>query len=122
MLTDRMTEQKKAEVKCVNSAIKENKEVEKMVKQVISNGKTMSLESRQVLKSYFLSVPGFNNLLHEKLEEPVIINGKETKEIRDKESKIKKKAHGKEKYSCQHCTKYFFKFIRSIRSYTHSYD
>ena len=43
----------------------------------------------------------------EKLEEPVIINGKETKEIRDKESKIKKKAHGKEKYSCQHCTKYF---------------
>ena len=102
-----MTEQKKAEVQHVNSAIKENKEIEKMVKQVISNGKPVSQEGRQVLKSYFSSVRGLNNLLGEKLEEPVIINGKKTKEIRDKGSKIKKKAHDKEKYSCQHCTKYF---------------
>ena len=102
-----MIEQKKAKVKHVNSAIKENKEVEKMVKQVISNGKPVYQEGWQVLKSYFSSVCSLNNLLGEKLEEPVIINGKETKEIRDKESKIKKKAHGKEKYSCQHCTKYF---------------
>ena len=107
MLTDRMTEQKKAEVQHVNSAIKENKEIEKMVKQVISNGKPVSQEGRQVLKSYFSSVCGLNNLLGEKLEEPVIINGKETKEIRDKESKVKTKAHGKEKYSCQPCSKCF---------------
>ena len=106
-LTERMAEQKKAEAKNVNSAIKENKEVELMVKQAISKGKPVSQEGRQVLKSYFSSVCGLDNLLGEKLEEPVIINGKETKEIRDKESKIKKKAHDKEKYSCQHCTKYF---------------
>ena len=46
MLTDRITEQKKAEVKHVNSMIKENKEIEKMVKQVISNGKPVSQEGR----------------------------------------------------------------------------
>ena len=48
-----MTEQKKAEVQHVNSAIKENKEIEKVVKQVISNGKPVSQEGRQVLKSLF---------------------------------------------------------------------
>ena len=46
MLTDRMTEQKKVEVKCVNSAITENKEAEKMVKQAIGNGKHVSQEGR----------------------------------------------------------------------------
>ena len=85
MLTDRMTEQKKAEVQHVNSAIKENKEIEKMVKQVISNGKPVSQEGRQVLKSYFSSVHGLNNLLGEKLEEPVIINGKKAKKLETKE-------------------------------------
>ena len=66
MLTDRMTEQKNTEVKYVNSAIKENKEVEKMVKQVISNGKPVSQEGSQVLKCYFSSVVGLNSLLGEK--------------------------------------------------------
>ena len=74
----------------VNDALNENRLVEKMVKQVIGGGEKISEEGRTVLSSYMSSVRGLNNLLGETLEDPIIINGRETKDLRDKATRVPK--------------------------------
>ena len=78
-----MSEGKRAKVNRVNNALEANKEAEKMVKQVIGNEENVSTQGKAVLKTYMCEVHGLYNLFGEKLEEPININGKQTKEIRD---------------------------------------
>lgn len=73
-----------------NEVLNQNKEVEKMVKQVIGSGENISQEGRTVLASYMSSVRELNHLLGEKLEDTVIINGKETRELRDTDNRMKR--------------------------------
>ena len=94
-----MSDERKTEVKGVNKAIEDNKELEKMVKQVISSNANVSKEGKEVLSKYFSSVHHLNQLFAEKLEEPVVHNNKTTKDIRDKKNRISKK-----KYVCDNCT------------------
>ena len=81
-----MSEGKRAKVNRVNNALETNKEAEKMVKQVIENGENVSTQGKAVLKTYMCEVCGLYNLSGKKLEEPININGKQTKEIRDKKN------------------------------------
>lgn len=106
IVTENMTERRKAEVHRVNKKLMENKEVEKMVKQVVGSGPNVTEEQKTVLKAYMSSVHGLNNMFGEKLEEPININGNLTKEIRDKDTKISKKVSNK-KYGCGQCSKAF---------------
>ena len=87
-----MSDEKRAKVNTVNEALEKNKEIEKMVKQVLSSSNA-SEEQKLVFSKYFQSCLGLNQLLGEKYEEPVTHNNKQTKDIRDKTSKINKKKH-----------------------------
>ena len=82
-----MSEKKKSEVRRVNDAIESNKEAEKMVRQVIGKGEKISNEGKHVLEGYFENTRGLNNMLQEKLSEPVVMANKLTKVIRDKKVK-----------------------------------
>ena len=85
-----MTKSKKAVVNCVNDTLNENRVVEKMVKQVIGGGEKISEEGQTILSSYMSSVRGLNNLLGETSEDPIIINGRETKDLIDKATRVPK--------------------------------
>ena len=104
-----MTAAKKAEVIRVNTAITEHKKVEKMVKSVISSESNVSKEGKAVITSFMSSVRGIHNLLGEKLDEPIMINGKQTRQIRDNETRFSKHASKDQfnKYICQYCSKGF---------------
>ena len=104
-----MTAVKKAEMICVNTAITEHKKVEKMVKSVISSESNVSKEGKVVITSFLSSVCGIRNLLGEKLDEPIVINGKETRQIRDNETRFSNDASKDQcnKHICQYCSKGF---------------
>ena len=87
-----MSDEEKAKVNTVNEALEKNKEIEKMVKQVLSSSNA-SKEQKLVFSKYFQSCLGLNHLLGEKYEQPVTHNNKQTKDIRDRTSKINKKKH-----------------------------
>ena len=53
------------------------------------------------------SVHGIHDLLGEKLDEPIVINGKETRQIRDNATRFSKHASKNQcnKHICQYCSK-----------------
>ena len=98
-ITPGMSDIKRDKLNTVNEAFEENQKVEKMVNQVIgSNNENVSEEGRGVFREYMHSVRGLHNLFGETHEEPVIHNNKQTKDIRDKTTKISKK-----RYDCKDC-------------------
>ena len=108
-VTESMTAAKKAKVIHVNTAITEHKKVEKMVKSVISSESNVSKEGKAVITSFMSSVHGIDNLLGKKLDEPIVINGKETRQIRDNAARFRKHASKDQcnKHICQYCSKGF---------------
>ena len=85
-----MSQKKTSEVKKVNEAIGSYKEVEKMVRQIIWSDENISEEGKGVLKEYFVSAWGLNNMFQEKMAEPVLVGNRPTKVIRDNKTKIQK--------------------------------
>ena len=104
-----MTAAKKAEVIHVNTAITEHKKAEKMVKSMISSESNVSKEGKAVITSFMSSVCGIHKLLGEKLDEPIVINGKETRQIRDNETRFSKHASKDQcnRHICRYCSKGF---------------
>ena len=104
-----MTAAKKAEVIHVNTAITEHKKAEKMVKSMISSESNVSKEGKAVITSFMSSVCGIHKLLGEKLDEPIVINGKETRQIRDNETRFSKRASKDQcnRHICRYCSKGF---------------
>ena len=104
-----------------NEVLNQNKEVEKMVKQVIGSGENISQEGRTVLASYMSSVRELNHLFGEKLEDTVIINGKETRELRDTDNRMKRMSCSQESDS-DSCTSSSFECPKCGRSCSSSHN
>ena len=67
MVTENMTERRKAEVHRVNKMLMENKEVEKMVKQVVGKGPNVTEGQKSVIRA-LSSVHGLKNMFGKNLK------------------------------------------------------
>ena len=72
----------------VSQSIDENIEVEKMVRQVACP--QMSAEGKLVMGKYFTSFRSIHDLFCETLFQPIIVNGRLTKSIRNPVVKLKR--------------------------------